>query len=104
MSYTISKKQFKKAYDFLYSKPKKYNVVTYNCSTFAIDALNKTGIKHNFKKHFWNIGTTAYITSLLLMCSKDVIWRCSAAFLLSFSFSYGYTPARLAYDINKGIR
>jgi len=108
--YSITKKQFTKVRNFLYAtNPPKYNVVSYNCATFALDALNKAGIRYKFKKHFWNIGLPAHLLSAALFVSgfsrlMSTTKFAAATFLFSFSFSYGYTPARLAYDINKGIR
>ena len=116
VSYNINRKQYDKIYNYLYqTKPPKYNVITYNCTTFAIGALEKAGIKHHFKKHFWNMGKGFYITvgSALVIGGLTMIYKSKivgmaiitvASLVLSFSLSYGYYPARLAYDIAHGVR
>jgi RHS repeat-associated protein len=113
--YTITRKQYQKIYDYLYMKKvPKYNIVSYNCTTFAIGALEVAGIRHRFKKHFWNLGKKTYLLAgttftfgeITFSISKNILSKGAiaiSAFILSFSSSYGYYPARLAYDIAHGV-
>ncbi len=118
-SYKINKKKFNKIKEFLYQKNiSNYNVVTHNCTTFAINALKYAGIKIKYKKHFWNMGNISKIAFLGLKFGNITFLTAQSperlhvgasimaisAFVLSFSLAYGYYPARLAYDIAHNVR
>ncbi len=112
MKYTITKRQYDIIYSLLYqSTAPQYNIVSYNCATFALEALAKAGIKTNFKKHFWNIGSitkaaisVGFSNASLLMGMAGMPFSAVCLYLASFSFSYGYTPSQIAYDISRGVR
>ena len=62
-----------------------------------LDALKAGGIQHGFQKHYWNIGSIIQFASIL---SSAVVM----GVVVDFSLSYGYTPAQLAYDIDRGVK
>jgi hypothetical protein len=80
--YTVKKAQYDKVKSYIKShKTDKYNIETYNCSTFAAGALSYAGIK-TYKKNTWKIPSGTKYDDFIKLKS----WK-------------GYNPADLAYQI-----
>ena len=91
--YSVTEAQYKKVYDFCHPKQTpKYHIVYYNCATFAIKALEQAGIKHKFKRKFWNMGLLAL----------PILGFGAASIMLLAMYYYGYNPAQMARDVITG--
>ena len=77
-----------------YLHPRKtpsYNIVKFNCATFALAALERAKVNHRFRKGFWNFGAFGFLMSVAYAFNG-----------LSRFYFYGYTPAQMAYDVMRG--
>ena len=89
-TYFITMTQYKTIYNYCNpSKVPSYHLTYFNCVTFALQALEKAGIKHGFKSKRWNFG----LASIAII---GLTFGLGTAFLLG---TYGYCPAQLAWDI-----
>lgn len=92
ISYASSKKNLDAVKDFInksIDKKVKYNMVTYNCTTFAVEAIKKAGITPPTDMNYWTIPD-----ELLTMAKKSGIKVNKKNF-------YGYSPADATQDIKK---
>ena len=88
--FNITKTQFENVVKYknkMQKSPPNYNLIKFNCATFALSVLEKAGIKHKFKPKFWNFG--ANLLFFLMLGVRKLYFK-------------GYTPAQMAYDVLHG--
>ena len=83
--YEISNEEADRVEDFINNYSEKYNMVSNNYTTFAVQALEIAGIRSPTSKYFWKLNT-----GFLGLLSKSVSF---------FPMLYGYTPSNAAQDI-----
>ena len=105
--YTIDKEKYNLLLTFMNSSEKNapsYNIESYNCTTWAVDGLERAGISSyviGTYEHHWTLPSD--ITSQLDSYSAKPKWLPSsvggAAVNLLMGGFYGYTPADAAQDL-----
>ena len=105
--YTIDKEKYNLLLSFMNSSEKNapsYNIESYNCTTWAVDGLERAGISSyviGTYEHHWTLPSD--ITSQLDSYSAKPKWLPSsvggAAVNLLMGGFYGYTPADAAQDL-----
>ena len=85
---------------------KEYNIETYNCTTFAVEALEYAGIGGNFmpiREHDWTLPNdmVRQLKNYSALPSYIGSVEASIAIRVSMGNNYGYTPADAAQDLKK---
>ena len=90
LTYEITREQADQLLEFAQNYDEKYNVVTNNCTTFAVDALKSIGINVPTTEKTWTLPDNI---EEMIGCNEYII-----RFLGGYDIQ-GYSPADAAADI-----
>lgn len=99
VTFEITKDQADKINNFMNDFDKEYNMVTMNCTTFGVKALQAAGLKSPTKEHKWAVPDNAH--QMIVDNLPSDKWFKSATATSLLNGLKGYSPADAVQDFKK---
>ena len=97
-SYIVSDEQIHKLQEYAENHDSYYDLMAYNCTTFAVKALQAAGINTHIREHNWFFEDNSYLGFANLV---DVMTPGPNVYSFFYNYYSGYSPADAAEDIRE---